>query len=104
MLNRVINLQLSSFVPVLQQCGASNVVNNWSQLVEQAQLMVMMLDSSPVPMTFAESVTAEFVNVYGDYCATQRTMAETLSKVNFYFFIQLLFSSSRKSFKFFKLF
>ena len=72
-----------SFYPVLQACGASNIVNNWPQLVEQAQLMVMMLDSNPVPSTFAESITAEFVNVYGDYCATQRTMCDTLVKVIF---------------------
>ena len=71
-----------SFYPVLQACGATNIVNNWPQLVEQAQLMVMMLDSNPVPSTFAESITAEFVNVYGDYCATQRTMFDTLVKVN----------------------
>ena len=45
--------------------------------------MVMMLDSNPVPSTFAESITAEFVNVYGDYCATQRTMCDTLVKVIF---------------------
>lgn len=70
----------SAFYPVLQQAGAANVVNNWPQLVEQAQLMVMMLDSNPVPSTFAESVTAEFVNVYADYCATQRSMCDTLVK------------------------
>ena len=71
----------SAFYPVLQQAGAANVINNWPQLVEQAQLMVMMLDSNPVPSTFAESVTAEFVNVYADYCATQRSMSDTLVKV-----------------------
>ena len=60
-------------------------MNNWPQLVEQAQLMVMMLDSNPVPSTFAESVTAEFVNVYGDYCSTQRSMLDTLVKVSFFF-------------------
>ena len=40
----------------------------------------MMLDSNPVPTTFAESITSEFVNVYSDYCATQRQLSETLSK------------------------
>ena len=60
--------------------GAQNILGNWEQLVEQSQLMVMMIDSSPTPATFAESVTPEFVSVYSDFCSTQRNMAETLSK------------------------
>lgn len=65
---------------MLQSIGAGNILNNWPQLVEQAQLMVMMLDSNPVPKTFAESITSEFVSVYSDYCGTQRQMTETLQK------------------------
>ena len=42
--------------------------------------MVMMLDSNPLPKTFAESITSEFVSVYSDYCGTQRQMTETLQK------------------------
>ena len=71
---------LRSYHSMLQSIGAGNILNNWPQLVEQAQLMVMMLDSNPVPKTFAESITSEFVSVYSDYCGTQRQMTETLQK------------------------
>ena len=76
----VYKFHFRNFLSVLQSMGAANILNNWTHLLEQAQLMVMMLDSNPIPTTFAESISSEFVNVYSDYCSTQRQMSETLSK------------------------
>ena len=70
---RVLISYLSHFKPALQVAGLTTTLGNWAELVENSQLLIMMLESSSTPSTFAESISDNFISAYTTYCATQKS-------------------------------